>query len=483
MSTKFIGIDGFEKIQNLETSKQRKRTLKRKNFKNKITPSNIFLTIIYLLFVIPSKAIVSGLKAIKNFSFKKFVKSLTPKKVVCNFAAPVGAIVLLVLTIGYWTNYINFGLAVQCGGETVAAVTDTGVIEQAKEITNDKLNQDVDASFTPVYQVAVMDNNNTSVDADQVSDAMVSSDNTVTNNVSGLYVDGKLIGACKSETLLNKALDNLLVKDRQHYDSKTYVGFYNKVEVREGIFSNDDIMTANEIIQKANRSNLLQVLVKTDIVLTERVPYSTKVKYDENMDSSYSKVMQKGKAGSQKTTYRVSYLDGVQVDAVIKNIKTIKKPVNKVVVKGKGEEAGENYSAGTSSVSDSGFMWPVPSVHTISSNYGYRDGGEFHTGLDISDGNCYGNEIVASMSGTVEWAGYDDSGYGNYVIINHGNGYKTLYGHCSAVYVSQGQSVSQGETIAAIGNTGQSYGAHLHFEVRTGDDRSDRQNPLNYVSN
>ena len=81
-----------------------------------------------------------------------------------------------------------------------------------------------------------------------------------------------------------------------------------------------------------------------------------------------------------------------------------------------------------------------------------------------------------------EWAGYDDSGYGNYVIINHGDGYKTLYGHCSSVSVSQGQKVTQGQTIAAIGSTGQSTGNHLHFEVRTGDERSDRQNPLSYVS-
>ena len=156
------------------------------------------------------------------------------------------------------------------------------------------------------------------------------------------------------------------------------------------------------------------------------------------------------------------------------NVKTVKKSSDQVIVKGNGKKKAN--------VSNKGFMWPAPSVHSISSSYGYREGGEFHTGLDIADGNCYGATVVASKSGTVEWAGYDDSGYGNYVIINHGDGYKTLYGHCSSVSVSQGQNVTQGQTIAAIGSTGQSTGNHLHFEVRTGDERSDRQNPLNYVS-
>ena len=146
-------------------------------------------------------------------------------------------------------------------------------------------------------------------------------------------------------------------------------------------------------------------------------------------------------------------------------INNLKKSRDQVIVKGNGKKKAN--------VSNKGFMWPAPSVHSISSSYGYREGGEFHTGLDIADGNCYGATVVASKSGTVEWAGYDDSGYGNYVIINHGDGYKTLYGHCSSVSVSQGQKVTQGQTIAAIGSTGQSTGNHLHFEVRTGDERSD----------
>lgn len=472
MKTKFISLNGYEEIENLETSKKALKKFKKRN-KKTLTVSSLLLTVMYFIFIVPAKAI-------KNFSLKEFINSLTPKKVMQNFVVPVTAVALLVLTIGYWTNYIDFGLSVQCDGETFASVSDTGVIQQAKEITNDKLSDDVDANFTPVYQVKMMGTEESSATANQVSNAMVSTDTSLSNNCAGLYINGKLMGACDSYDELNSALDELLKDDKEYYDNKSDIGFYNNVEVKEGIFNNSDIKTVDEIIKTAQSKKLLQVLVKTDVVLTEKIPYDTKVKYDKTKDSSYKKVTKKGVNGTQKTTYRISLLDGVQTDAVITDVKTIKKPVNKVVTKGKGGSASV---VTTGEVSSSGFIWPVPSVHTISSSYGYREGGEFHTGIDIADGDCYGATIVASKGGTVEWAGYDDSGYGNYVIIDHGDGYKTLYGHCSSVYVSQGQQVSQGQSICAIGSTGQSTGNHLHFEVRTGDQRSDRQNPLDYVSN
>ena len=478
MKTKFISLNGYTEIENLKTSKKALKKFKKRN-KKTLTVSSILLTVMYFIIIVPAKAIRNAVGAIKNFSLKEFVNSITPRKVMQNFVAPVTAVALLVLTVGYWTNYIDFGLSVQCDGEAFASVSDTGVIQQAREITNDKLSDDVDANFTPVYQVKMMGTEEASATANQVSNAMVSTDSSLKNNCAGLYINEKLIGACDSYDELNSALEELLKDDKEYYDDESEIGFYNNVEVKEGIFNNSDIKTVDEIIKTAQDKNLLQVLVKTDVVLTEKIPYDTKVKYDKTQDSSYEKVTRKGVNGKQKTTYRISLLDGVQTDAVITEVKTIKKAVNKVVTKGKGASS----YASTSEVSSSGFIWPVPSVHTISSPYGYREGGEFHTGLDIADGNCYGASIVASKGGTVEWAGYDDSGYGNYVIINHGDGYKTLYGHCSSVYVSQGQQVSQGQSIAAIGSTGQSYGNHLHFEVRTGDQRSDRQNPLNYVSN
>ena len=85
-----------------------------------------------------------------------------------------------------------------------------------------------------------------------------------------------------------------------------------------------------------------------------------------------------------------------------------------------------------------------------------------------------------TLGGTGITVAYDSGGYGNYVMINHGNGMSTLYAHMSAVYVYEGQVVSQGEQIGAVGMTGGVTGPHLHFEVWIGDGRTD---PLNYFSN
>ena len=113
--------------------------------------------------------------------------------------------------------------------------------------------------------------------------------------------------------------------------------------------------------------------------------------------------------------------------------------------------------------------WPVPCSTRITSRFGNRSDpftGEtrYHSGIDI-DG--YGNDgapVVASDGGSVVTATYND-GYGNYVIIDHGNGYQTLYAHMSGLAVGAGQTVSQGQTVGYLGATGRATGTHCHFEV------------------
>jgi len=113
-------------------------------------------------------------------------------------------------------------------------------------------------------------------------------------------------------------------------------------------------------------------------------------------------------------------------------------------------------------------LWPM--AGPVTSEFGWRvhpitGTQKFHSGVDI--GGDYGQPIAAAQGGTVEYAGWI-SGYGNAVIISHGGGISTLYGHCQSLAVGVGQQVSQGETIAYCGSTGNSTGPHCHFEVRQG---------------
>ncbi len=129
------------------------------------------------------------------------------------------------------------------------------------------------------------------------------------------------------------------------------------------------------------------------------------------------------------------------------------------------------------------FLWPLPSSNRITSNYGSRKDpitgkmGALHKGVDIGAPN--GTTIVAAESGTVIVA-QSYGGYGNTVIINHGSGTWTLYGHIrkGGIKVKEGQAVKRGQKIAEVGSTGRSTGNHLHFEVRINEKAVD---PMKYL--
>ena len=125
-------------------------------------------------------------------------------------------------------------------------------------------------------------------------------------------------------------------------------------------------------------------------------------------------------------------------------------------------------------------QFPAPSMTRKSSNFGYRihpikHTKRLHAGVDLAAPG--GSPIVAAMSGRVILA-RAGSGYGNYIIVDHGNGYATLYAHCSKLLVKKGQSVSRGQQIAKVGSTGASTGNHLHFEVRV---KGTPVNPASYI--
>lgn len=143
------------------------------------------------------------------------------------------------------------------------------------------------------------------------------------------------------------------------------------------------------------------------------------------------------------------------------------------------QQRNSTYYGGSGVARSTGiFRWPADGY--ITSPYGWRihpiyGTGRMHTGIDIGVG--YGAPIKAADGGTVIYSGWC-GGYGNTVIIDHGRGITTLYGHNSSLYVSEGQSVAKGQVISAAGSTGNSTGPHLHFEVRQDGNPVD---PMGYL--
>ncbi len=145
--------------------------------------------------------------------------------------------------------------------------------------------------------------------------------------------------------------------------------------------------------------------------------------------------------------------------------------------------ASTSTNGDSSIVAEKGYICPIKySNRYISSYFGWRNlwgKKNYHGGVDIAGGGIYGQPIYAARSGKViRTDNYETTTYGKYFIIDHGDGYITLYAHCSKLAVVEGQYVKQGQIVAYVGETGRTSGPHLHFEVRKDNVR---QNPLNYI--
>lgn len=173
----------------------------------------------------------------------------------------------------------------------------------------------------------------------------------------------------------------------------------------------------------------------------------------------------------------------------MQELSTVENAVNSLYVKKSGVKVASNkskYSASGSANTSStisggkvnlGIGLAKPVSGTISARFGANSSirRSSHTGLDIATST--GTPIAAAASGTVTFSGWKGS-YGNLLVVTHSNGVQTYYGHCSKLYVSTGAAVSQGQTIASVGSTGNSTGPHLHFEIRV---NGIAYNPQNYL--
>lgn len=207
------------------------------------------------------------------------------------------------------------------------------------------------------------------------------------------------------------------------------------------------------------------VTVVTTETVTEQIVTEpqVEVRTSDLLPKGKTKVVRPGQTGLKEMQYRLTKENGEVVQEEWLGQTVIKASLTEVVLRGT-----KVVGIGTGD-----FAWPVSSP-TISSSFGERWGRE-HKGIDMVSGN---RTIMAADAGTVSFAGVK-SGYGNVVIINHGNGYETYYGHLSKILVSVGDKLEQGSSIGIMGSTGRSTGTHLHFEIRK---NGTALNPLKFLN-
>ena len=220
-------------------------------------------------------------------------------------------------------------------------------------------------------------------------------------------------------------------------------------------------------------SNAVPYLTVVDVErqnYVQDVPYQVEYQDDNTMYQGDYKVLSPGEYGKADVTANVTYINGEETDRQVVASVTLSEPVTETQARGTIPRPTW-FPTGS-------FRWPCSG--SITSYFGRRNTGirgasTYHEGIDIA--NSYGTAIYAADGGTVSYSGWR-SGFGYLVIIDHGNGYQTYYGHNSSLLVSTGEHVYKGQQIARMGSTGISSGNHCHFGIKI---NGTFVNPLNYL--
>ena len=299
---------------------------------------------------------------------------------------------------------------------------------------------------------------------------------TVLNNYKPAvktYIAGRFIGYFSSEEQFDEAYNDL-VTEKQAIDSNVKVYLeeepvFESSYIRDSLFEDQNIYT-NLRAEIKTEYTIYEVAVDDEVEMTFNSKDEAN-KYAEDVKEKVSDVNKDADLKVEVAEKKVEELGEMtsveRADAILNDIVDRNKPVvipTTTVVSNTYNTTTTDATA-SSQIADmalaEGGIWPTTARY-ISSSYGWR-WGSMHSGTDIA--GQYADPIYAYKSGLVTFTGWNGP-YGYMVKIDHGNGFSTWYAHCSSLYVSAGQEVSQGETIAAMGSTGWSTGNHLHFETR-----------------
>ncbi len=252
-------------------------------------------------------------------------------------------------------------------------------------------------------------------------------------------------------------------------DTIETVAFKNKVSTEEFLISNPSFNSANSllfpgqqvVIEETNPQ--IKVVVEEHVVQDVKSSYKTEIKYNSSIVRGDEKVIQEGVDGLERVTQEEKRVNGTLVYVDPKSKQELTPSVSKII------EKGDKYVPTVGSKSN--WAWPTNSGYTISSGYVYRinpvsGSREIHAAIDIS-GTGYGSPIYAVTNGVVSESSYRYQD-GNYVCINHNNGYYTCYAHMARKAVAAGQTVDRGQIIGYVGQSGWATGPHLHYEVWIG---------------
>ena len=447
--------------------------------------------------------------SIRTTNFKQFISRTV------NYAVPAAAIVVFAAVLANASKIdkqiseYNAGSAVD-SDVFIAASRDLGF---ADELSDEVCSEDGEIIFEQPYERFLED---------------AGTDNISIIDSVGVFSDGQFIGALTNESELKNILSSKLEEVKKQPDVIDAV-YKKNIEYRQGVYRTDTLtdtsgimeflnsgteekryvveegdslyliaennsitfekllemnpelvdnpdlcVIGTELVVERSSSNLPLVITK-EVKENAVLPYETQTVESDSLFVGETEVLVDGVNGECENTFYISYEGSTEVSRELKSSSVITEAVPEMIAVGvkQREAVGTPDSVETVLNGNGMFMWPVNGGY-ISDVFGSNRN---HKGLDIAAPE--GTDIYAAAEGKVIAAGWNTGGYGYFVMIDHGNGYATLYGHLSKVIASNGAEVKCGDLIGEVGTTGDSTGNHLHFEVRY---QNVCQNPASYIS-
>lgn len=317
------------------------------------------------------------------------------------------------------------------------------------------------------------------------ADTLSADNNEIISFVQSIRVERGLYPVSSVESLqsINVKLDSVVEGEQtytiQQGDSPSLVADKVGIPTQTLINLNPEVtqsMLVGDVLVISHEQPFLQTKTVKTLTEEKEIAFKTETELDHNKASGYEKVVQEGKNGLEEIVSEVTYIDGYETERTVISKTTLQEPVTAKIVVGSLTSSQYNFSGSGAASTESnvgGYIWPVNGGYISCPIWGYSG----HTGTDIAA--PAGTTIWASKGGTVAYAGWSN-GYGYNILINHGDGTKTRYAHCSSLAVYTGQQVSQGQVVGYVGQTGWASGNHCHFEIISNGTFLDARNYIGY---
>ncbi len=433
-----------------------------------------------------------------------------------NYLLPIVSAVFMISVIAYGSS-LEYGLAVEYNGKELGVISDETELEAAARDVQQRISYGADdkaIDLSSKFSLRIMSDSDKLMSAAQLADEMLEASDEELTEAYGIYIDGEFIGAVKDHRPVQDALDKNLLDYKTDGIVKE-LSYADKIEYTKGIYLLDSLRDEQETIElltSTTEKSKVYVVKAGDTVLdiiqkfgmkvddfnklnpkaeeglkegqmlsvtqTERylpVQYTRELETLTFLDYETIEVetsalnvgiralLVKGERGEKVSNLEVTYIDGIEQSRKVLSSVITKAPVVETI--GIGTYSAMPDDPATvycgQPLAGSGQMgWPVNGGWISDPFISDRN----HKGLDIAAPE--GTEIYAAEEGEVVSAGWNSGGYGNVVMIEHPDGYATVYAHMVMVYALEGQYVTKGQLIGFVGSTGNSTGPHCHFEVR-----------------